>query len=337
MKTFHCTCGHRVFFETVRCLGCDTFLGFDPVQREIVPLNAEHPLCANGANHRICNWIADPNSAGGLCCACAMNEIIPSLDGPDSKQLWARLEAAKRRLVYNLLSLGLPLAHAEVGSMRFRFMEDRRRNPNVLEEFIGTGHAAGTITINLLEADTLHRTAEREAMLERYRTLVGHFRHEAGHYYYSLLVGPDDLARWRQLFGDETRDYQQALAAYYRNGPPAEWFDSYVSAYATAHPLEDWAETFAHYLHIMDALETAREAGFAQMPDGGDATWISEWMRLSVTLNELNRSLGVEDAYPFVQTRRIVEKLDFTARLVRRPGESVARGSAGEGVLQTPP
>ena len=85
--------------------------------------------------------------------------------------------------------------------------------------------------------------------------MLGHLRHEIGHYYQPLLV--TDWERCRELFGDDREDYGAAMERHYASGPPADWPERFVSAYATMHPWEDWAETFAHYLHIRDVLQTA--------------------------------------------------------------------------------
>jgi hypothetical protein len=217
------------------------------------------------------------------------------------------------------LRLALPLQTPD-GSrkMQFRFMEDRRRNPAVSEPFISTGHHDGIITINIAEADDITRVAAQEQMQERYRTLLGHFRHESGHYYLPELVGGHgEVDNFRALFGDERTDYTQALETYYREGPRADWAASFVSPYASSHPQEDWAESFAHYLHIVDALETGQEAGLNVAPADRDSSFVREWMELSVTLNELTRSLGVDDPYPFTLSAVTIEKLLFIDRQVR--------------------
>ena len=327
MKIFHCGCGQRIFFDSTRCVQCGGELGFDPIALQMLRLR-DAPngsrFCANHARYDACNWLVPADDATEFCLACRLNDVIPNLEQSRNGILWARLERAKRRLIYTLLSLGLPVQSApdangaHSGGLRFRFLEDQRRNPDVFEAFVSTGHVAGTITINLAEADDAQRHAVREQMQERYRTLLGHFRHESGHYFFdSLVVQAGELAGFRARFGDESQPYEPALETYYRDGPPAEWSAQFVSAYATAHPHEDWAETFAHYLHIVDALETAEAAGLARLQAGEHAGWIREWIQLSVTLNELNRSLGLDDPYPFVLTDPVIAKLEFTDRLVR--------------------
>lgn len=320
MKHFHCSCGQRVFFDSFQCMRCGEPLGFDARILDIVPVQPGYWRCQNGVDYQVCNWVIQVGSGTRYCQACSMNVVVPNLEVPGNLLLWGRLEAAKRRLIYNLLSLHLPIGQGlRVPGLRFKFLEDQRRNPDVLESFVGTGHQDGIITINLGEADDVERAAVREQMQERYRTLLGHFRHETGHYYLNELL-PDAQARtrWTRLFGSADADYAASLEAYYRDGPPQDWHNRYVSRYASAHAHEDWAETFAHYLHIRDALETAYASGLAQLPGEDLPGWILEWMRLSVTLNELNRSLGLEDPYPFVLTQPIIDKLEFVAEAVQQ-------------------
>jgi len=205
-------------------------------------------------------------------------------------------------------------------------MEDRRRNPSVQETFVATAHLDGAITLNIMEADPAARTAVREQMQERYRTVLGHLRHESGHFYFSrLTAGPGLLDGCRELFGDERADYSEAIERHYRDGPPADWPEHFVSAYASAHPAEDFAETFAHFLHIDDALETAGEAGLTPSQSvNGNPDWIGSWITLAITLNEILRSLGSEDPYPFVLTGPVRAKLEFIGRLVFPPAAPTA-------------
>ncbi len=213
--------------------------------------------------------------------------------------------------------------------MAFEFLEDQRDNPLVEDAFVMTGHRAGTITVNIHEADDSRRHAVREAMGERYRTILGHFRHESGHYFWDLLTGSVS-DEFRALFGDERTDYDQAIRLYYEQGPNPDWSMNHVSAYAAAHPLEDWAETWAHYLHILDGLETARENGLGPAPFG--QAWdvqLTAWMEVALKINEMNRSLGTPDPYPFVLNSSVQGKLAFIHRRVeawRRA--SGARGAA---------
>ncbi len=330
MRTFRCRCGARVFFDNSRCLTCNRALGFDPGQLEMVSIEpeadgvlrasdgAQYRYCGNQQEHGNCNWLLPASSADSLCLSCAMNDVIPALSRPHNKTLWTRVEEAKRRLVYSILRYRLPL-EANGQRLNFRILEDQRRNPDVLESFVATGHLQGTITINVAEADDAARHAIREQLQERYRTVLGHLRHEAGHFYFGALVHGDVLEECRSLFGDERADYQQALQRYYDQGPRADWPEHFVSAYASAHPAEDFAETFAHVLHIEDALETARETGLAQAAADAGGNWIDAWVNLAITLNEVMRSLGSEDPYPFVLSDAVRRKLEFVSRFLYQP------------------
>ena len=339
MRTFHCDCGHRVFFDNSACLACGQELGFDPARLAIVSLqggpdgsltsaNGESwRRCDNFQRYGNCNWLLAAGEEGVLCASCRLNEVIPSLDRSGNLRLWTRVEQAKRRLLYSLFRRSLPLRGTAPDSpgLRFRILEDRRRNPEVLESFVATAHLNGTITLNVAEADDVARTAVREQMQERYRTVLGHLRHEAGHFYFGQLVDTPALQNEsRGLFGDPNTDYASALNAYYEQGPPADWPERYVSAYASAHPAEDFAESFAHFLHIDDALETARAAGLTADPAEAGEDWLGEWVTLAITLNEILRSLGAEDPYPFVLTEPVKAKLAFIDRLVRRPAAPTA-------------
>lgn len=342
MKGLQCDCGQRVFFESTACVHCGRRLGFDPQRLELLSLapvaglladpdDQRYAPCRNQVEHGNCNWLLPAAEAGSYCRACRLNRVIPNLSRPGNIGLWSRLEQAKRRLLYTLIRLGLPFDDpAQPPLLTFRFLEDRRRNPEVEEEIVVTGHTDGVITINVAEADDASRHAVREQMQERYRTLLGHFRHEAGHYYLDRLVTtPAEQAEFRSLYGDERQDYAAALAVYYQQGPPADWPARWVSAYASAHPLEDWAESFAHFLHIVDALETAHSFGLTRALVGGGPTddWAGEWSELSVALNELNRSLGQDDPYPFVLAPAALARLDFIHRQVARGVRPQAAGA----------
>ncbi len=333
MKPFFCDCGQRVFFDSTECVSCQGVLGFDPQRLTLLALgDGPHPgvlaaggqqfrHCRNRIEYRACNWLLPAHDPGAYCESCRRTLVLPSLEVPANLRRWQRLEQAKRRLLYTLLSLGLPLdSVGHLPALRFRFLEDQRTNPRVPDEFVTTGHQAGVITINAAEADDARRAVVREEMQERYRTLLGHFRHESGHFYFEYLVGDEAIGQFRSLFGDERSDYAQALKAYYAHGPAVDWPARWVSAYATAHPLEDWAESFAHYLHIVDALDTAHGFGVTeQVVSGAPASdWIGEWAELAVALNELNRSLGVDDPYPFVLPASVVGRLAFIHQRVER-------------------
>jgi hypothetical protein len=251
------------------------------------------------------------------CLSCRLTRVIPDLSQPGHREQLGRIEQAKRRLLYTLYQLGLPVqgraADAEHG-LEFQF----RADPPAGGDKVLTGHNSGVITLNVVEADDAERERRRSELHEPYRTLLGHLRHEIGHYYWDILV--QDSARLdacRSLFGDEREDYSTALQQHYAHGPPADWQQRFVSAYASSHPWEDWAETWAHYLHMMDTLDTAAASGL--MPQRGDRGFLdegfdslaSDWLALTCVLNNLNRSMGMPDAYPFVLSSPALAKLEF--------------------------
>lgn len=341
MKTFGCVCGNRLHFENNRCLVCERSLGFLP---GLGILSALEPAasgnwtaladgglyrqCANYSRYNVCNWMVPAHESNAFCVSCRLNRVIPNLSEGNNLTLWARIETAKRRLLYTLLQLGLPVVDRSSDPQRglaFKFMEDPEQdsefsNAVTPQRQIITGHSTGIITINIMEAEPSERERMRERMNERYRTLLGHFRHEIGHYYWELLVRNGAwLDEFHALFGDEQADYHSALERYYEQGPPPDWQQDYVSAYASAHPWEDWAESWAHYLHMTDTLETAQDYGFRMGADTGERfeDLASDWAYLSVALNALNRSMGLEDAYPFVLSGRALEKLRFVHQVVQ--------------------
>ncbi len=351
MKRLRCRCGNRVFFENRHCLACGHALAYAPDRDEMLrrsapgdpaPGSAEawsdpwgregsYRVCVNRTTHDVCNWLAEPDSHHALCPSCRLNRTIPNLSVPENRDRWRVLEGAKRRTLRQLLLLGLyDPARAPEGP-RFAFIEDRRTNPDVAEEFVTTGHSSGLITIHAGEGDPVFREAMRTSMRQPYRTPLGHLRHELGHFYWERLIGasPELLERFRSLFGDERTDYQRALERFYAELPA--WPTAgpgFISSYAQAHPAEDWAECFAHFLHILDALESGAAEGYVlraavlpglpALPAG--RSWLAVWRRLTVGLNELNRALGLDDPYPFAIDPVVEEKLC----LVR---DSVARAS----------
>lgn len=325
MKHFQCRCECPVYFDNHDCGHCGRQLGFDPGTLDIVAEERPGsglPLCSNRNGPSRCNWIADPGAAG-LCLSCRMSQIIPSLSKLENEERWRKLETAKRRLLYDLLRLGLPV---DPSRLAFRFQEDRRTNPFVDEEHIATGHRDGVISINAAEADDVFRARMRIAMNEPVRTLLGHFRHESGHYYFDEVVDDKNRAEARSLFGDETADYNQALASHYQNGPPSDWRERFISSYAASHPAEDWAECWAHYLHIRATLESAAEAGFVDGVHPGN--WHAEFVGLVLDLNEIMRSLGLPDAYPFVLTRNVAGKIEFIHEAIERCSARNQQGAA---------
>ncbi|BCI81789.1 hypothetical protein MTY66_34140 [Mycolicibacterium sp. TY66] len=339
MRDFNCpNCGQRLAFENSVCLGCGSALGFsldDMALLVIAPpdgtgdsdhagavASTDYQLCAN-LHLAQCNWLVRIEPVRQLCPSCALTRTRPNDDDTKALAAFAVAEQAKRRLIAELTELGL-----STEGLAFDLLSSEQQQ-------VFTGHQNGVITLDLAEGDDVHREQLRIAMAEPYRTLLGHFRHEIGHYYFYRLVepSPDALARFTELFGDPDADYQAALDRHYRDGAPAGWEEQYVSSYATMHPAEDWAETFAHYLHIRDALDTAAAFGFAPAgatferrvlgPSGFD-TLIELWLPLAWALNMVNRSMGKEDLYPFVLPAAVLEKMRFIHTAVDEAGASRA-------------
>jgi hypothetical protein len=337
-------CGQRVYFDNVRCERCRAELGYLPDRAQLhalrpvegdrgwVPINggiSRYQRCRNWTDYDVCNWMV-PADEPGLCQACRLNAVIPDLSSPVNLVLWGNLEAAKRRLVYSLLALGLPVVPKSIDAERglsFRFLADQEPCGDTSLSTL-TGHDGGVITINLAEADPAAREGRRVALHEPYRTLVGHLRHESGHYYWDRLVATNDsaLAEFRKRFGDDRADYQEALDRHYREGPVPDWQERFVSTYASVHPWEDWAETWAHYLHLVDTLETAESVGVRIAdPVAGSGhiglsssfdDMLADWVGLTGAINELNRSMGEPDLYPFVLSGPASEKLRFVHQLL---------------------
>jgi hypothetical protein len=350
-RTFFCRCGNNVFFRNSLCFSCQATLGYLPGEARLVPLDpgpqsgtwvdesggAQQKFCGNREMPARCNWMLAADDPNHLCIACRLNRTIPNLDDADNARYWGLIEVAKRRLVSELLALGLPVkskvGEDEKRGLMFDFLRSPQNGPRVL-----TGHANGLITLNVEEADDARREKMRLEMGERYRTLLGHFRHEVGHYYWDRLIleGPW-LEPFRRLFGDERADYVAALKASPANGPPADWADRYISSYASTHPWEDWAETWAHYLHVVDSLGTAlgfgldaddiegviepfeRDALYTPDEAGAESflSLMNSWVEMTMVLNELARSMGEPDFYPFVMSKRAVAKLQFVHLVVQ--------------------
>lgn len=371
VRVFNCQCGSPVFFRNSSCLACGTPLGYVPALAQVVSLRpagepdvwtawqSERPLyrrCANLYSPAACNWLVpveEVSTHAGLCRACRLNRTIPNLSHPahpDNGVLWGRFELAKRRLVSALIAMGLPVASrmtedAQHGLM-FDFLRAQDGGPPVT-----TGHNDGLITLDIAEADDAHRERARTNLYEQYRTLVGHLRHEVGHYYWGrLIAGSHWLDPYRALFGDETRDYGGSLQQYYANGPPADWPQTYVSAYATAHPWEDWAECWAHYMHMTDTVDTAASFGLSLDPTrleftqfnrevlyepghpGADRflALVNHWAELTMLMNGMARAMGQPEIYPFVLAHRVIAKLHFIHLVVTEARPRTDRGFESE-------
>jgi hypothetical protein len=363
MKLFECQkCSQLLYFENTSCGSCGSRLGYlraretlsvvEPdgqildgqildgqVWKALAEPVKRYRFCAN-AEYGACNWLVDNEQPSPYCAACRHNQTVPDLSVPENLVHWRRIESAKHRLMYSLLKLKLPLATRaeDPDGLAFDFLVPGAAMPDGSVEPVMTGHHNGVITINLAEADDAERERMRNEMGEAYRTLLGHFRHEIGHYYWDRLIAADTgrLDKFRETFGDERRDYTQAVEQHYANGPPADWQNNFVSAYASSHPWEDFAETWAHYFHMVDTLESARAFGLSVRPRlaaAADlATTISfdphnvkvgaivdAWTGLSVAVNEINRSMGLPDLYPFVLTPAVETKLTFVHECIHGP------------------
>lgn len=360
MKTFTCQCGNKLHFPNTKCLDCKSMLGFLPDILEIAPIHQvgiapnnkaifespnsgrQYYKCENYSQHQVCNWMVDTQDNEKLCRSCNLNDVIPNLNDRENIKLWFNLESGKRRLLYTLFKLDLPVVGKDkqpVRGLSFAFKEDKVEdefgNELFIKEYVTTGHSSGLITINLNEADPSARIDMREKMQERYRTVLGHFRHESGHYYWNLLVeNTPYIDECRELFGDERMSYQKAMKDYYANGPAKNWQNVWISAYASMHPWEDWAETWAHYMHMVDTLETANQFEFSiagdKLSNPLDAhphnnalttekhftKLFDDWCKLSASMNALNRSMGLDDAYPFVISISALNKLRFVHKVV---------------------
>lgn len=320
MATLHCMCGHDVYFDNHVCGACGRALAYDPrelaMRAETEPgsgLNGHHAFCSNRSTAVQCNWVRHPEH--NQCLSCLLSRIIPTLEKPGNEAWWRRLEAAKRVLIRDLLSLGLPVAP---GELSFEFMEDRRTNPRVDEDFVLIGHRAGVITINAAEADDLFRESMRIKMGESVRTLLGHMRHESGHYYFDVVLDEDAKSEARMLFGDERSDYEAALANYYQDGPRADWSEHWITPYASSHPSEDWAECWSHYLQVRAVLDVAVAQGWITAKDA--ARWHPSGATLLRAVNDFCRGLGLPDAYPYVWTQSVSTKIDFIHHAIARYG-----------------
>ena len=357
---YRCVCGSPIFFRNSQCLNCGRTLAYEPVSARMVALVAHHDAggdawhiegdaggaafhrCANFQTAANCNWLRPAGIVShhdrGLCISCSLNRMIPDQGVEENQVLWGRIENAKRRLVSQLLSLGLPVRSKlpgvwqdEARGLAFDFLRDWPDQPIV------TGHGHGVITVNAMEADDAFREQNRAALHEPYRTLLGHLRHEIGHYYWDrLIAGKPWLDSFRSLFGDERADYSAALQRHYVQGSPLDWREKHVSEYASSHPWEDWAESWAHYLHLRDALDSAASFGLTAddvesrvQPFGMDALWdasragaleylqlINDWLRLTSVLNELSDSMGQAPFYPFTLSRKVVAKLQLVHEII---------------------
>jgi hypothetical protein len=358
MKLFECqNCGQPLYFENTRCVSCGFALGYLPACETVTALKPRNEewealaaprgrfrYCAN-ATHHVCNWLISADQQERFCAACRHNRTIPDLSRANNLSNWRVVEIAKHRLFYTLLSFRLPLATKaeDPNGLAFDFLADGAiAGPSAP---VLTGHANGLITINLAEADDAERERRRHQMGEPYRTLLGHFRHEIAHYYWDRVVASaPSLAKFRELFGDERRHYDQALQEFYSHGAPTDWPEHFISAYASAHPWEDFAETWAHLFHMVDTLETAGAFGLVVQPnlsqsrsakidfdphEAGLDRLIDAWLPLTFAVNSINRSMGLHDLYPFVLSPPSIAKLAFVHEQIHAQVGRTAASDSG--------
>lgn len=341
MRTFLCGCGNRLHYENTLCLACGAAVVYEPVSDRFERCGDDHGLQPCSQRDPIgCNWSGLASDGPSLCASCSLTRKIPSLDDPRNLARLTATENAKRRMLRTLVSMGLwkPGGRFPEGTLplQFEILEPIPEGPAVT-----TGHQDGVITLNLLEADEVQREITRENLGEPYRTLLGHFRHEIGHYYWEALVRDrPPLEEFRARFGDEREDYAASMSRHYETGPRPDWADHHISAYASMHPWEDWAETWAHFMHRFDTLETAKDTGVAQgrnvaVMDSSAFVGIAganrrearafvlesaRWHNTIVVANELSRSMGCPDVYPFVPGVEAMQKLFFVKRVAMGRG-----------------
>ncbi len=343
MKTGRCRCGNRIFFNNHRCLTCDAVLGHclpcgsltsfsDDKQSSICDTCGTVVHACTNQSHGVCNsFNKSPNT---LCRFCEFTSVIPPLKQPESVRRWAMMESAKRRLLSQLEDLSLPPFIDDVQQthpLSFEFLENSVDACGQTKN-VTTGHEHGLITINLAEADSVHRERLRVDLGEPQRTLIGHMRHEIGHYIdwsWACRMAADE---YRALFGDpDSIDYSEAMKRHYDEGPPSNWANHYVSAYATMHPWEDFAETVNVYLDIMAIATTATELGQSELDlsataDAGQL--VSSVLKIVVEVSEYNFDLGLMPLLPERIPPAVIEKLAYVHALRSKAISPVASSSS---------
>jgi len=351
MRLYDCDhCGQPIHFDNRDCMNCGSRLAFVPealAMHALQPVEGEEVwslfasperrvrLCAN-AGMDICNWTVLADDPNPFCPACRHNRLVPDTSTEEGLRQWRRISQAQRHLFYSMLKWNLPRINRDedpAGGLVFDFLVDEIQADGTVKAAM-TGHENGLIAIRAAEADDATREQIRVSMNEPYRTMLGHFRHETGHYIWDKMVRDGGrLDEFREVFGDETVDYGEALRRNYEEGPSPNWQDFFISTYASSHPWEDFAESFAHYVHIVDTLETARSYGMSIDPrrheelsaevdfnpyraDSAEQL-VSAWIPFSLAINGIHRSMGVPDLYPFILTPAVTAKLQFVHDLVQ--------------------
>ncbi len=347
MRLFNCEqCSALLYLNNVACLHCSAVVGYVVEERTLGAFSRDSDgalqryverqhvwrHCDNATTAITCNWLIRDDDPWSTCRACRLTASVPDQSIGENRKALHDLEEAKRSWLSSVLDLHLPISSQQEDAQRglaFHFLRQLDASRPVL-----TGHDAGDITINAIESDPVQRERCKLDLHEPYRTLLGHFRHESGHYYWDLLVKDSLLIEpFRALFGDERQDYAQALEKHYQDGPPANWQQGYVSAYATMHPWEDWAETWAHYLHMVDLVSTGHAWQLnigawdpatvaASVPDEVRLSLefialMDRWTPLTLVANSLSRSLGHADAYPFAMPYAALRKMQFVHDVIR--------------------
>lgn len=309
MKRFSCPmCYARVFCNDSKCTNCGARLIYDlsTDSFDVPPgVSFMDQPCAN-ADSWECNWLRE--QTGDQCPACALDLQVAS-PGADLTVF----QAAKRRVVRQLHLFGIDLRSGPV-PMRFNLLRSTPENPVI------TGHDEGLITLDIAEGNPAHLAETQTGLAEAYRAPVGHVRHEAGHWHWQARIAndPELLDQFRELFGDERLDYAMALQRHYQGTDNGWWRPIYLSHYATAHPWEDYAESFAHVLHMHAMLETAEAEGFIARP-ADRLTFEQDYARLApltIGLNEMARSMGTAEPYPFAPPLQAVRKMAFVDDLL---------------------
>ncbi len=335
MRTFQCdNCNSPVYFENIRCLGCGSTLGIMPDTYSVRSVKTgpegqavgrdgkSYRFCKNSVQYASCNQLVNAGEASPYCLSCRFTEITPDLGFEVNRELWAEMERAKRRLLFSLFQLGIqpvPKSADPVKGLAFRFLVDSVKP-------VITGHENGVITISLAEADFATREIRRQQLGENYRTLLGHFRHEIGHYFWDRLISDAGrISEFRAVFGDESVSYEVALRNHYAKPRDNSWKTGFISRYAAAHPWEDWAESFAHFLHMRDVLETSHAVGLVGTVDESDFRKnMEQWLSTTFRLNQLGRSIGSGDLYPFVLTEGVIAKMEFIHDVIAGASGNVA-------------
>ncbi len=348
MRGFACpVCHNFTPFESDRCPNCQASVGLHLPSKSMIATVRDSAVvdgqrwvrCTQSGNLG-CNWLVPEEQAveqRGRCLADSLIRREPAPDDTMAREKLVPTAQALRRLIYQLTDIGLPVEPfwRRDGGLAFDLLSSYTTGDKVL-----IGHADGVITIDLVETLDAYRETLRVALGEPYRTMLGHFRHEVGHYYQNILVEKGSgamqyLQECRELFGDERTSYSDQIARHYTFGAPDQWQDSFISEYATMHPWEDFAECFAHYLHITDTIDTCREAGMVLTADKVRFTvprdiealesyadvpverLLFDWKWMSMFFNRVNTAMGKNPLYPFIIPPPVIAKLGFVHRVIR--------------------